>query len=180
MFWRLFIFCEHSTREPASSRMTYFIVGAYAGTGFPQLAREKLVRGFGKNADKWTRRLDISKEDIPGSKHSMLDRLQDLKGEPLSYVFSSDGTLISASAAPHCGKKKKKKKKKQRRQSLTGYQCATTIQPQRVIYRRKSGHQITRKIVAHNATTDTTKRYYTVRVARLQEIFEPRNTIYSL
>ena len=25
------------------------------------------------------------------------------KGEPLSSVFSSDGTLISASAAPHCG-----------------------------------------------------------------------------
>ena len=176
MFWRLFIFCEHSTREPASSRMTYFIMGAYAGTGFPQLTRKKLERGFGeKNADEWTRRLDISKEDIPGSKRSMLDRLQDLKGEPLSYVFSSDGTLISASAALHCGKKKK-----QRRQSLTGYQCATTIQPQRVIYRRKSGHQITRKIVAHNATTDTTKRQYTVRVARLQEIFEPRNTIYSL
>ena len=31
------------------------------------------------------------------------DRLQAIKGEPLSFVFSPDGTLISASAAPHCG-----------------------------------------------------------------------------
>ena len=31
------------------------------------------------------------------------DLLQDLKGERLSSVFSPDGTLISASAAPHCG-----------------------------------------------------------------------------
>ena len=31
--------------------------------------------------------------------------LQILMGEPLSSVFSTDGTLISASAAPHCGGK---------------------------------------------------------------------------
>ena len=31
------------------------------------------------------------------------DLFQALKGEPLSPVFSSDGTLISASAAPHGG-----------------------------------------------------------------------------
>ena len=31
------------------------------------------------------------------------DLLQALKGERLSSVFSPDGTLISASAAPHCG-----------------------------------------------------------------------------
>ena len=31
------------------------------------------------------------------------DLLQALKGEHLSSVFSPDGTLISASAAPHCG-----------------------------------------------------------------------------
>ena len=30
------------------------------------------------------------------------DLLQGLKGERLSSVFSPDGTLISASAAPHC------------------------------------------------------------------------------
>ena len=31
------------------------------------------------------------------------DLLQALKGERLSSVFSPDGTLISASAAPQCG-----------------------------------------------------------------------------
>ena len=33
MLWRLFIFREHSTREPASSRATYFILRAYTGIG---------------------------------------------------------------------------------------------------------------------------------------------------
>ena len=45
-----------------------------------------------KNAGEWTGRVEINKEEI-----------QALKGEPLSSKFSSDGTLISASAAPHCG-----------------------------------------------------------------------------
>ena len=31
MFWSLFIFREHSLREPASSRVTYFILRAYTG-----------------------------------------------------------------------------------------------------------------------------------------------------
>ena len=32
MLWSLFIFRQHSTREPASSRVTYFILLAHAGT----------------------------------------------------------------------------------------------------------------------------------------------------
>ena len=32
---------------------------------------KKIGRGFGKNADEWTGRVEISKEEIPGSKHSM-------------------------------------------------------------------------------------------------------------
>ena len=31
----------------------------------------KLGRGFGKNADEWTERVEISKEEIPGSMRSM-------------------------------------------------------------------------------------------------------------
>ena len=31
----------------------------------------KIGRGFGKNAGEWTGRVEISKEEIPGSKHSM-------------------------------------------------------------------------------------------------------------
>ena len=62
-----------------------------------------------KNAGEWTRRVEISKEGIPGSKRKHVwlytDLLQALKVERLSSVFSPDGTLISASAAPHCGVK---------------------------------------------------------------------------
>ena len=36
MFWNLFIFREHSTREPASSGVTYFILLAYTGIGASQ------------------------------------------------------------------------------------------------------------------------------------------------
>ena len=32
---------------------------------------EDIGRGFGKNAGEWTGRIEISKEEIPGSKHSM-------------------------------------------------------------------------------------------------------------
>ena len=31
----------------------------------------KIGRGFGKNAGEWTGKLEVSKEEIPGSKHSM-------------------------------------------------------------------------------------------------------------
>ena len=31
----------------------------------------KIGKGFGKNAGEWTGRVEISKEEIPGSKHSM-------------------------------------------------------------------------------------------------------------
>ena len=60
MFWSLFIFRGHSTREPAHSRVTYFV-----------LRTPKLGRCFGKNAGEWTGRVEISKEKIPGSKCSM-------------------------------------------------------------------------------------------------------------
>ena len=65
----------------------------------------KIRRGFGKNTREWPGRVEMRMEEIPGSKRSMLytDLLQALKGEGLSSVFSPDGTLISASAAPHCG-----------------------------------------------------------------------------
>ena len=39
------------------------LVLATANTG-------KIGRGFGKNADEWTGRVEISKEEIPGSKRS--------------------------------------------------------------------------------------------------------------
>ena len=59
----------------------------------------EIGRGFGKSASEWTGRVEISEEEIPGSKCSMYgyiltDLLQALKGEPLSSVFSLDGTAV--------------------------------------------------------------------------------------
>ena len=67
----LFIFRGHSTREPASNRVTYFILRAYTGIGVSHSQREKIARGFGKNAGEWTGRVEISKEEIPGGECSM-------------------------------------------------------------------------------------------------------------
>ena len=74
MFLSPFIFRGHSTREPASSRVTYFILWAYTGTMCkPQPTQGKTGRGFGKNAGEWTGSVEISKKEIPGSKRSMYD-----------------------------------------------------------------------------------------------------------
>ena len=72
MFKSQFIFCGHSTWEPASSRVTYFYsVGLHRNRCQPQLIQENFGRGFGKDAGEWTRRVKISKEEIPGSRCSM-------------------------------------------------------------------------------------------------------------
>ena len=71
-FWSLFIFRGHSAREPASSRVNYFILRAYTGTGVSHSHHKKKIgRGFGKNAGEWTGRVEIMKEEIPGSERSM-------------------------------------------------------------------------------------------------------------
>ena len=68
----LFRFCGHSTRESASNRVTYLILRAYTGTGVSHSQhRKKIGRGIGKNAMEWTGRVEISKEEIPGSKCTM-------------------------------------------------------------------------------------------------------------
>ena len=40
-FLSLFIFLGHSTREPASNRLTYFILRAYTGTSVSQSQHRK-------------------------------------------------------------------------------------------------------------------------------------------
>ena len=62
-FFSLFIFRRHSTREPASSRVAYFILQAYTGTGVSHSQHRKNLGVFGKNADEWTRQAAISKEE---------------------------------------------------------------------------------------------------------------------
>ena len=71
MFWSLFILCGHSTREPASNRVTYFIRGPTQEPMFATAITEKTWKRFWKNAGEQTGRVEISKEEIPGSKHSM-------------------------------------------------------------------------------------------------------------
>ena len=67
-FFSLFIFRGHSTREPASIRVTYLILRAYTETG---VSHSQQRRGFGKNTGEWTGRVEIRKEEIPGSKRRM-------------------------------------------------------------------------------------------------------------
>ena len=57
--------------------------------------RKNLERS-GKNSGEWTGKVELGKEEIPGSKRSIL------KGERLSSVLSPDRTSISASTAPYC------------------------------------------------------------------------------
>ena len=72
MFFNLFIFRGHSTREFASSKVTYFILRAYTGTGVNHSQHiKKIGTGFGQNAGEWTGRVEIGKEEIPGSKRSI-------------------------------------------------------------------------------------------------------------
>ena len=71
-FLSLFIFREHSTGEPASSRVSHFILRAYTGTDDSHSQHRKKSGGFGKKTtSKWTKRVEISKEKISGSKRSM-------------------------------------------------------------------------------------------------------------
>ena len=53
----------HSTRESASSRVTYFILQVNTG--------KKLGEVLEKNAGEWTGKVEISKNELPGSKRSM-------------------------------------------------------------------------------------------------------------
>ena len=63
-FFSLFLFRRHSTQEPASSRVTYFILWAYTGT-------KKLGEFWKKCRYPSTRRVELNKDEIPGSKRSM-------------------------------------------------------------------------------------------------------------
>ena len=50
----------------------YFILRVYTGTGVSHSPhRKKLGKVFEKNAGDWTGRVEISKDEIPGSKRSM-------------------------------------------------------------------------------------------------------------
>ena len=70
MFWIIFIFRKHSTRETASSRVTYFILRAYQELVLSTANTGKTCERFWKNAGEWTGRVEISKGETPGGKRS--------------------------------------------------------------------------------------------------------------
>ena len=61
------------------SWVTYFFLQAHTGTGVSSgqhrknclSQHRKNSRGLGNNAGEWVREVEVSKEEIPGSKHSM-------------------------------------------------------------------------------------------------------------
>ena len=70
--WAYFYSNGYSTQEPASRRVTFFTLRAYTGTGVSHSQhRKKLGAVLEKNAGEWTGRVEISKEETPGSKCSM-------------------------------------------------------------------------------------------------------------
>ena len=70
--------------------------------------QEKLGRSFGKNAGEWTGRVEISKEEIPGSKRSMHGNIPTYSRLKLCVLIRWD--FISASEAPHCGSIEQRRK----------------------------------------------------------------------
>ena len=65
MFLGSFIFRGHSTRDPASSRMTYFILRAYTGTGASHSQhKKKSGEILEKKAGEWTGRVEIKKKSL--------------------------------------------------------------------------------------------------------------------
>ena len=76
MSWSLFTFRGHSTREPASvvcddEQSNVFILRAHTGTCISRNKQEKIRRGFGQKWRWVDPEVEISKEEIPGSKRSM-------------------------------------------------------------------------------------------------------------
>ena len=73
------MFRGHSTREPASfvcidEWYDLFILQAYTGTCVSHIQhRKSSEQVLEKNAGEWTERVEISKEEIPGSKRTLHD-----------------------------------------------------------------------------------------------------------
>ena len=90
------------------SRVIYLTLRTDTGTDVSHTSTGKTRESYvvvEKNEGEWTGRVQISKEEISGSRRSMHGysrTCQAFKGEPLSSEFSTDGSLIFASTAPHC------------------------------------------------------------------------------
>ena len=78
MFWSLFIFSKHSTREPASTVYNdekgdlFYSAGPHRNRCNLHYSQHRKNSGkvWGKNAGEWTGRVETSEEEIPGSRRS--------------------------------------------------------------------------------------------------------------
>ena len=100
-FLSLFIFRGYSTREPASSRVTCFILQAYTETGVSHSQHRKKS---GEVLEKMqvNGRVKISKEEIPGSKCSIYGYILTYSRLPTagsSVQYNTHGTF-SGKVAP--------------------------------------------------------------------------------
>ena len=72
LIFSLFIFREHSTRGTCVRQGDLFYsAGLHRNHELATANTEEIRRGFGKNAGEWTERVEVSEEEIPGSKRSM-------------------------------------------------------------------------------------------------------------
>ena len=77
VFWSLFIFRGHSTREPApivpnDEQGDQSFLWAHTGTGVSHSKHRKNSGAvLEKNAGEWTRKVEISEEEIPDSRRCM-------------------------------------------------------------------------------------------------------------
>ena len=72
---------------------------ATANTG-----KKKIGRGFGKYAGEWTKRVEISKEEIPGSKRSMYDYTHKVLETKITHNVNAGLSVykIEASVTAEC------------------------------------------------------------------------------
>ena len=49
----------------------FYSAGLHRNHVLAKASTGEIGRGFGKNAGEWTERVEIRKEEIPGSKHNM-------------------------------------------------------------------------------------------------------------
>ena len=106
--------CQHVKLHQLSvttSRITCYVVRAHTGicaSHNKHTHTHTQMKRFGKNEGGWTGKVESSKKKYPWrAKHAMaysdLGQLLALKGEPPRSAFSTEGTLISASAVHYCG-----------------------------------------------------------------------------
>ena len=70
-FWPIYILRALNTGICIKQGNLFYSAGLHRNHVLATANTGEIGRGFGKNAGEWTRRVEISKEEIPGTKPSM-------------------------------------------------------------------------------------------------------------